>query len=532
MKTRSLLHGPAATAAGFFAALLLFAIFAPLVAPALGAEGIAYAAPALGTYFFVFFASVIVFPAVIARMIRSRAQQKDYPGCRTVFTDALLALVIPGAVLSALLAVFSATLGNWFSLPESGDALLGISPYYLIALAAAAFRGYHLGLNRSDVHGISVVISVLLGGLFALILAPTGSSATAAAQLACVGLVLGELLSLIFLIVMFFRVRSATESIAPENVPEPPSMKSTAVMVWRTGGIAVLAMAFVGLMSRADLITLPGRLAVQGYTQHDVRAIYAAYAGALFIALLCAVLAAALALGKVRDIIAYYKRRDADSLRIEVSLALKKVLLFGLPLTVLALVLAEPFTALLFGSTLTEAELATASMLGSWGALCTLPLAFSLVSGGLLCACRKSSIALVNTLIAVVVKLLLNLLLTGEGRNAVGAMYCTLLALILLSVCNGIQLLRRSGAELHPVNAIAKPVASAVCMGAALYFLYFALFKSLLGAAGGTILSILLALIIYCALVLLLKTLSEEEFRDFPLGESIYHYLFSAGLYK
>lgn len=110
-------------------------------------------------------------------------------------------------------------------------------------------------------------------------------------------------------------------------------MKVTARFVWLTGGLSALALAAVSLFGRIDALVLPGRLAVQGYTQHDVRAIFAAFGGASVIAAFGALLAAALSLGSIQSVSHAMRRRDADSLRTEVGFALKKVLLLALPFT-------------------------------------------------------------------------------------------------------------------------------------------------------------------------------------------------------
>ena len=68
------------SAAGFFAAMLLFAIFLPPLVRTLGAEGAAYFFPALGTWLFVFLTAGVVFPAVSARAVRTRAALEDYGG--------------------------------------------------------------------------------------------------------------------------------------------------------------------------------------------------------------------------------------------------------------------------------------------------------------------------------------------------------------------------------------------------------------------------------------------------------------------
>lgn len=519
------------SAAGFFAAMLLFAIFLPPLVRTLGAEGAAYFFPALGTWLFVFLTAGVVFPAVSARAVRTRAALEDYGGCRVIFTDSLLALVIPGAVLSALLALLSNVLGNWFGLPESGDALLGIAPTFLLGFACAAFRGYHLALEKQGTYGLSLALSAGAGIVLALALGSAGATAAAKAQLAALGLSIGALLSLVFLGVMFLRVRREVERITPENTPELPPMKVTARFVWLTGGLSALALAAVSLFGRIDALVLPGRLAVQGYTQHDVRAIFAAFGGASVIAAFGALLAAALSLGSIQSVSHAMRRRDADSLRTEVGFALKKVLLLALPFTAVALVLAKPFAALLFGSALTEAELASAAMLAGWAAPCLLLLSVALATAALLSSMRKAAVALVNLLLAAVAKLLLGLLLTGEGRNVVGGLYCSILALLLLCAFNTAQLLHRSGAPLDPINTLAKPAGAAVCMGAALYFLY-ALFESFLGAVFGAILSLLLGALIYCALILVLRVLSRDELLRLPFGGAIYRFLASSGLYR
>ena len=535
MKEKSFFKGPAWAVGCLAAAMIVGAFLRVPLFGTLGTEGMAYFQLAYPAYLLLFMACGLIFPMVLGQMVAQRMNRDDLEGGRTVFADGLLALVIPAAVIGILAALANGLVAGLCGMENAADAIRGVAPLFLLAMAAAALRGYLIGLGQRLLSMLSLLVMEAGKLLFALVLAGSHAAqgAQIAAQWAMLGICIGEILSLLMLAGCFFYSRARTSIRQGENVQPLPAMRETALKLWGRGGVALLALAPVALWSMLDGLCIPGRMNGLGYTLSQVRSAYALYSGIsypimYFPAMLCT-LATVCYLPRLRRAL---ENKDGAQVRTIVSFCTKNSLVLSIAAAVAVLVLAKPLTGLLFGAALTGTELETAASMTALMAAGIAFLGFALSTGSMLCAVGKSGIAAGNALIVLILKLILVLTMTAnKNLNIMGAAYSTVLSAAVLAAFNGIQLLRRVGARFSLMEHLAAPLIGGACMGAALYFLQFGRLQTPMGD-GGAIVAIVIGALVYAAFVIVLKTFNREDYALLPGGGRVYETLQKAGLYK
>lgn len=531
MKDTQLLYRPATAMAGFFLAAVLGALLQPLLSGALGTVGMAYYSLAMPAYYFLTIAGALVFPVIIGRMLAPFAANGETGEARALFADSLLALVLPGAVLGVIAALLASPISAVCGLPGGAPALVGIAPLYLLSMAAAALRGYFVGMGYYGYYALSLLVQQIAKVLFASLLAGLGKGNPAGmAQWACFGICIAEGLSLLVLTV-FFGI-SGRRRAGREEQPYRVSIGSLAKRLWTAGGLASLLASLFALFSIVDALVIPGRFDAALLNPSAAAGGYALLASfALPVVLFPGAMCAFIALLGLGGVFAAKAENNRAELSARIALSTKGALLLSIPAAMTVGILAKPLLTLLFSSALTGAQLNTAAEIIQ---LLSAGLVFAAVGTAnamQLCATGHTAVGIVNAAAALLIKLVLTLLLATAERTVFGGAFATVAALFAFCAFNAVQVTRRTRAEFDAANSLVKPAICAACMGAAMYFLYFALLEKLMGA-GGSILAALGGYLIYIALAVALRVLTANDLSRLPFGPRLYDILNKTGMVK
>jgi len=531
MKETQLLYRPATAVAGFFLAAVLGALLQPLLSGALGAPGMAYYSLAMPAYHFLTIAGTLVFPVIIGRMLAPLSMNGETGEARALFADSLLALVLPGAALGVITALLASPAAAVCGLSGGGPALVGIAPLYLLSMAAAALRGYFIGMGHYGYYALSLLVQQVAKVLFASLLAGLGKgNAAGMAQWACFGICIAEGLSLLVLAV-FFAISSRRKTRREEQAYRIP-IGSLAKRLWTAGGLASLLASLFALLSMVDALVIPGRFNAALFNPSAAAGGYALLSTfALPVVLFPGAMCGFIALLGLSGIFAARAENNYAELSARVALSTKSALLLSIPAAMTVGILAKPLLTLLFSSALTGAQLNLAAELVQL--LCA-GLVFAAVGTATamqLCATGYTAVGAVNAAAALMIKLVLTLLLATAERTVFGGAFATVAALFAFCAFNTVQVLRRTRAGFDAVNSLVKPALCAICMGTAMYFLYFALLEKLMGAAG-CIIAALGGYLIYVALGVATRILTANDLTRLPFGPRLYDILNRTGMVK
>ena len=351
---------------------------------------------------------------------------------------------------------------------------------------------------------------------------------------AMLGVVVAEVLSLAVLAVFYFFGKERTTLRQPPEGSKAPPLKLIAGSLWK-GALGVLAgCAIVPLAACVDSLMVANCMRGLNYTAPQVQSAFALYTGiaspmTYFPALVCA----GLALGLVPRIQGHLARRDFASMRDSAASALKMTALLALPAAVGLIVLAGPLTRMAFGSLLDEEQIALASTLLYVMAAGVFFLAVAQTSAGILASVGKPGVAAGNLVMALVLKVIVQLILmTNSGVNLVGAAFGSLAFYGVLAAFNMVQVVKRMRLSLDWGNALLKPLIACVCMGALVYFVYFGLLEKAVGVGAGVILTVLIGFLVYLGFLVFTRVFNERDFEQLPGGGVAHDILLRSGIYK
>jgi stage V sporulation protein B len=173
-------------------------------------------------------------------------------------------------------------------------------------------------------------------------------------------------------------------------------------------------------------------------------------------------------------------------------------------------------------------------------ALMSVSLIFSALAqtvNGSLQGIGKVFVPAMGLLVGCVIKVILNLtLIRIPSVNIYGAAISSIVCQIVAFIISFVIMRRYIRLEITPMKYVIKPVASALIMGAAAFSVY-KLVYAVLGTGFmsnliGVVAAVVVAVIVYAALIFGLRILDKEEIELLPSGAKLYRLLVKIGIYK
>ena len=519
-----MIHKPGTAGLFVLAALIAAAAAAPFLCAGMTDSGFAFQGVALPVYLLSVTLGYCVMPIVVFRLTVPYLSANDINGGARLTIDCAILCGIGAALLGIVIALLSPALAAITGIPEGESALRNAClPMFVIPLSGV-FRGWLWSAGAYAAVGLSVVLPRVLFPVVALIAFGGPESAVLGswwtAMLIAHGVVLLLLIGLFVAQTKRFYQKSDVN-------PLPAIARHMA------GSAAGLLLAFCAplLLSLAEALTAPSRFQPQLYSQLERLEGFSLLGGVL---LPCALFVCAMALLPLLSVlpstIASLRKGEKRQTVSQMVLAQKLCLVFSMPAAAVFAVLARPICQLFFGvksAGLWEASSLCGALLCPAVALFPLGMACA----ALLCALGRNRPAALNAGVFFVLKLALNYILASPPRVLSGAAAATSIAVFVYAALNFMQLAKTVKFMPSPLNAVLKPLFSAVCMGAAMYFLYYGILEPALGPIG-LVLAALAGLTIYLALIVSLKAFTPADYAKMPLGSSIQRMLEHAGMSK
>lgn len=313
---------------------------------------------------------------------------------------------------------------------------------------------------------------------------------------------------------------------------------TTAMETWKSG-LASGAAANAATLAAQVAENVPAAVAVNELVLDISRILYGNYSGALNIYNLPTSLMAAITASVIPAVSAALARRDRDGAAQVTGSALRITALLAFPMGVGLFVMGTPIIKLLFPALTHEIAGPLLSELG----IATLFVCMMLVCNSILQAHGFVNLPVVVMLLGGVVKIINNYNLVAiPGVGIYGAPFGNVLCFGTCMVLNLIIISRVIRGRPSYIPIFAKPAAAAALMGLGAWAVYGLCSKVLLstgilcevdalsnkvldlsraGNAMATMAAILVAVVIYGAMVLLLRAISREDLKLMPKGDKI-----------
>lgn len=465
----------------------------------------------------------------IASLIRYRVRREQFKGVRRLFLQSLFLALILGMILTVLLeAGCQYVMQNMLQLPLAvmtvRIALLGIPFLALAGVLQGYFQGFHM--RAPGVHADFIFTAVFLAvglisaegfmlygqkvsdllhnGRFQYVYGAIGVST---------GLVAASLLSLLYLLILYFVFRRSLEkdgSREREYLKNGESSISRIRLILGTGGFhalfyLVFALSGFGSVFIFFLLHKGDSAAASAF------GMYYAGCNALLKAMILIILM--VFYSSIRRVGYYQEREEFRMAKEKLGMLLHRMLVVLLPFAILSVVLSENLSILLLGDT--GAEASGAMQAGSIGILFgTLGYVFIL----LLMRLKQSMLAAVSAGAAMVLQMVLLVIMTSAGVGGALAPALSQMFFYLLLTAAGFVLVSRVMQYRQDwIRGVAIPTVLAAVTGVVTMLINRFLTPAA-GRVAGTIVCVVVGILVYVILLLAARNMREEELNSSLFG--------------
>lgn len=501
-----------------------------------GDVGVGYYSAGYQIYALLLTLSSIGIPSVISKMVSERLAIGDKAGAQRVFKIALRFFAIIGLIFSFALYIGSDFIANnILNVPDVTYVMKVLSPAIVFVSISAVLRGYFAGQQNMKPTSVSQTLEQFLNcvlsitfvyaciGKDAYIMAAAGNLSTTLSIVIAFGYLWRyfkrnqlkvdpeqkspeakkpntELLKTILSVSIPITISSIISVVS--SVIDTATVSNCIQYAYRDAGMTKdaleeLAMKMTGILSKIDtLITFP-------------IAINMAFSTALVPA--------------VSESIATKDYKTAAS---RMSFSLFASILIIVPCAAGFIALADPILRMIYPAASDGALILQISSISM------ILIALSQTITGGLYGIDKQKIPAIALTIGVTIKFILNLILVSNPNiNIAGASISSVVCQLMVFIIGFKVLYNNLKMKMSFNKYVFKPILSAVIMGMCVYMTHYWL-EIQLGNTIATLLSILIGVIVYAAVVLAIKVLSKEDILMMPYGIKIYHLLEKLGIYK
>ncbi len=479
--------------------------------PGFGNVGNGYYSTGYQLYMVLLAISSIGIPNVVSKLVAERVAVGDRIGAKRIFNICLKLFSALGLFLATLMFVFADTISvSLYSASGVAHTLRALAPAVLFVSVNSVLRGYFTGLGSLKSTSISEIVEqffncvlsilfvYLAVGADTAIMAAAGNLSTSVAAFVSLGYMLSHL--------MLRRKYINAECTA--QTAETNKQKTSALIksILALAVPAAFASLISTLSSNIDSIT------VNKYTG-DVEA-YGLMSKTETMTHLPLALGATLFIAMVPVISSKITTGDFDGARKNLlnTMFLSNVIM--LPCTAGFIVLADPIMKLLFPA------VSDGGYLLQLQSIAMLFASVPFVINGVFYGMGKQKYPAVILLVGAVIKLLLNIVFMKVfDFGVVGAIAATVIYQLIVALAEWMVLQRFLPVKIPYMQHIVKPLAASLIMSAAVFAAYK--LSSTLGNTVATLFSIIIGVIIYAAVLLVLKTFTAEDLKALPMGDKI-----------
>lgn len=489
-------------------------------------------------YTIMFIIATAGFPTAISKMVAESLALNRRQEADRVFKVAICILAVIGVAGSLFLFFGAELISGWIENTRSLQAIQAIAPAVLCVSFMAVFRGYFQGRQNMYPTAISEVTEALgkliFGYLFAWMF--ISHSVEKAAAGAVFGVTMGTVLGFFTLLIMFWLYKKNKEAYLPGEVTD--SYKNITKKLIRIAVPITIGASVSSLTNLADMFTVMRRLqdithltpefmdkyhsiiaSLENFdgvsmSEQLANSLYGMYTGkALTLFNFPLTMVVALGMSVVPVIAGALAKNDRLGAQRAVNTVLKLTIMFAIPCAIGMYVLAAPILQVVFHDTL-------ATTLLQKLAVSIVFVSLLQITTSILQAYGRTVVPVVNMIIGGVIKVIVNYNLVAiPSVNIDGAPMGTMICYFTVMTLNMIWIIKETKCKFNIIEYVVKPLFAGLVMGAVAFFLYN-------GALGmGTVValgvSVVAAVFVYFAMLLVVRAFKEEDIRMLPKGEKI-----------
>lgn len=496
----------------------------------IGKDGMAYYSLAQEIFLLVGGALFYSMKEGIASLIRYRVRREQFKGVRRLFMQSLLVTLVLSVALTVFLEVGCRyVIQRILQLPLAvmtvRVALLGIPFLALAGVFQGYFQGFHMrapGVHADFIFTAAFLVVGLVSAEGFMLYGQKVSNLLHNARFQYVygaigistGLLAASLLSLLYLIILYFVFRRSLEKDGSREREYFKNSERSISRIWSllgSGGFHALFYLAFALSGSGSVFVF---FLLHKGDSAAVSAFGSYYAGCN--ALLKAIILVLLLMfySSIRRVAYYQEREESRMAREKLGMLLHRMMVVLLPVAILSAVLSENLSILFLGDN--GSEMSGAMQAGSIGILFG---ALGYVFILLLLRLKQSMLTVITAGIAMVLQMVLQVIMMSVGVGGVLAPAFSQMSFYLLLAAAGFVLVSR---ELQYRQDWIRGVAIPTVLAAVAGVITMLINRFLTPAAGrvaGTIVCVVVGILVYVILLLAARNMKEEELNSSLFGK-------------
>lgn len=489
----------------------------------LGGEGIGLYQMGFPIYLMAITLSSAGIPVVISIITAEKLAQKDFLGAKRVFNVSLRLLFVTGLVFASALFFGAHWLidNHWIRDSRAYYSIIALAPAVFFVTFLASFRGYLQGWQIMTPTAASEIVEQLMRVVtmivFANMFMPHGLAYAAGG--ASMGAGVGAFCALLVLMWFYGRLKQKLKADLQQQNPLATRESARAIIsrLLRLALPVSMSSLMLPVVANLDLLIVPQRLEAAGFHISQATEFFGYLTGmAVPLINLATIFTAAMTISLVPAISESRALNDVFGIRAKTRTAFRVALIITCPCFVGMYFLAEKIAALIYNAPGAADAIQTMSV----GILL---LGLHQISTGILQGLGRTSIPVINMILAAAVKVFLSWTLTAIPTLGIkGAAMATVVDFGLAAVLNMIFIYKYTGFALS-FSGVFKPAVSAAAMGAAVYGV---ITLAVSWGAWAILAAIAVAVPVYGGVLLAVGGMGKDDLESLPF---IGHRLLAAG---
>lgn len=489
----------------------------------LGGEGIGLYQMGFPIYLMAITLSSAGIPVAISIITAEKLAQKDFLGAKRVFNVSLRLLFVTGLVFASALFFGAHWLidNHWIRDSRAYYSIIALAPAVFFVTFLASFRGYLQGWQIMTPTAASEIVEQLMRVVtmivFANMFMPHGLAYAAGG--ASMGAGVGAFCALLVLMWFYGRLKQKLKADLQQQNPLATRESARAIIsrLLRLALPVSMSSLMLPVVANLDLLIVPQRLEAAGFHISQATEFFGYLTGmAVPLINLATIFTAAMTISLVPAISESRALNDVFGIRAKTRTAFRVALIITCPCFVGMYFLAEKIAALIYNAPGAADAIQTMSV----GILL---LGLHQISTGILQGLGRTSIPVINMILAAAVKVFLSWTLTAIPTLGIkGAAMATVVDFGLAAVLNMIFIYKYTGFALS-FSGVFKPAVSAAAMGAAVYGV---ITLAVSWGAWAILAAITVAVPVYGGVLLAVGGMGKDDLESLPF---IGHRLLAAG---
>ena len=504
-----------------------------------GKEGMGYYNNAYEIYNIALLISCYSVPVAISKLIADKEGKGEYVNSSRYFRIGLMLSSSIGLTVSLLVFIFAPQIADLYNYPNCVIPLRVLTPTIFVFSIMGVIRGFFQGKRTMVPTAVSQIVEQIFNAVVSVVAAAylinafkdLNNAAAYGAAGGTAGTLAGAIAALIFLVILLFLYKKRVDS---SEMVDTTGKRDDAKLIIKSLLLTMLPIIFSQTIYQVsgtiDSLIFSNMMTKRGFSESDRAIMYEAYSNRYkWMYNVPVAIASAFGVTIVPVLSASYAKKDYDGIRKQIASAVKFNMLIAFPSAMGLGFLSQPILVLLLGDVTDN----LGPQLLSLGCMAVVFFALSTLTNGVLQGINMMRKPVIHSLIALIIHLIalyLGLSIFDKGVHVM--VICNMLYGLLVCILNWYTIGKTLKYKQEVKRTFILPAICALVMGLLADYTYEIIYGYTNSMAVALIPAIIAAVMIYTVLILLTKTVTEEELLDMPKGKSIVRLLKKIRLLK